>query len=140
MGQDLTFIVIDDNVIDILIYKLLLKSAFANANIIYFTDANDGLLYIRDNYPASSGNEAILLLDINMPGMNGWEFLKEFEKLKTDTKKQIRIFLVSFFVNNENGKLAYSDPNVELIVSKPLTREKILALFKPSGTQSRMPA
>ncbi|MGZ3862206.1 MAG: response regulator [Bacteroidia bacterium] len=135
MQRQLTFIIIDDNVIDILIYKLLLKGIFANARIIYFMEAQAGLAFIKENYPLTSLTETILLLDLNMPGMNGWEFLKEFEQLKEDLRRQIRICIVSFYANEENEKLALLSPNVDLLISKPLSKEKVLEIFNACTIQ-----
>ncbi|MGZ3866958.1 MAG: response regulator [Bacteroidia bacterium] len=129
MQQNFTFIIVDDNIIDILIYKLVLKNIFPNAPIIYFTETKDGLDFIKDNYPKKSKGETILFLDLNMPVINGWEFLKEFERFDENTKRQIQIHIISFYANSENKKSADDDRNVESMITKPISKEKILTII-----------
>ena len=124
-----TFIIIDDNVIDILTHKIVLKAKLAAPNIVDFTCAQNALQYIEENYSKGIINKTILLLDLNMPGMNGWEFLERFKKLDKKIKSQIKIFIVSFSIDPKNEERSALDPDVELFISKPLNREKLTHLF-----------
>jgi len=124
-----TFIIIDDNVIDILTHKIVLKAKLIDPNIIDFTCAQNALQYIEENYSKNGLNKTILLLDLNMPGMNGWEFLERFKKLDKKIKNQVKIFIVSFSIDPKNEERAALDPYVELFISKPLTKEKLTRIF-----------
>jgi response regulator RpfG family c-di-GMP phosphodiesterase len=125
-----TFIIVDDNVIDILIHKKILKAGVNNPNIIDFICAERALSYIRSTYSKKSNDSAILLLDLNMPGMSGWEFLEYFDKLDEKIKSRIKIFIISFCIDPQSKVQANLNPNVELFISKPLNKEKISEIIK----------
>lgn len=125
MEHETTCIIIDDNVIDILIHKMVLKARLNKPTIIDFVCAKKGLEYIKENYPKKSGTPTILLLDLNMPNMNGWEFLEQFEKMDRKIKSQIKIFVVSFYIDSKSKEIPDLNRNVTLFVPKPLNREKI---------------
>ncbi|HET6555828.1 MAG TPA: response regulator [Prolixibacteraceae bacterium] len=65
----------------------------------------------------------ILFLDINMPGMNGFEFLEEFKKLDEKLKSSVVIVLLTTFLNSEDRKRALQYKEIKEILIKPLTIE-----------------
>ena len=83
--------------------------------------------------PVLSGQQAIMaaladppdliLLDINMPGMNGWEFLYEYSRLDTDIKSGIIVVMLTTSDSPETKAKAMSWDSVSDYVTKPLTRE-----------------
>ncbi len=71
-----------------------------------------------------------ILLDINMPIMNGWEFLDEYKRLNIDPAGKCKIFIISSSVFSNDINKARSYPLVKDFISKPLNVEKIKELFK----------
>ena len=65
----------------------------------------------------------MLFLDINMPIMTGWEFMKEFEKLNTLIKDQIFIYILSSSIDQEDKLKAKNHPDVVDYIEKPLSAE-----------------
>ena len=72
----------------------------------------------------------IIFLDINMPVMNGWEFLDEFKRLNIDPAGKCKIYIISSSVFSNDINKARSYPLVKDFISKPLNVEKIVELFK----------
>lgn len=72
----------------------------------------------------------LIILDANMPVMNGWEFLEAFEK-KFDhaIKKKITIIMLTSLDIEETVERAMSDPNVSDTAQKPLSDFKFRALI-----------
>jgi CheY-like chemotaxis protein len=66
-------ILVDDDPINNLVTKRLLQKINPNLEIVDFTNAIDALEHLK------SSRIDLILLDINMPEMNGWEFLNELE-------------------------------------------------------------
>jgi CheY-like chemotaxis protein len=71
-----------------------------------------------------------IFLDINMPIMNGWEFLEEYKRLNIDPLGKSKIFIISSSVFSNDINRAKSYPIVKSFVSKPLSVEKIKELFE----------
>ncbi|HSU49679.1 MAG TPA: response regulator [Segetibacter sp.] len=67
----------------------------------------------------------IIFLDINMPVMNGWDFLEEFEKIRSRFISLPRIYLLSSTVDPEDYKKAKKFSLVEDFISKPLSKEAL---------------
>ena len=83
--------------------------------------AIDYLATVRENGPIPK----IIFLDINMPVMNGWDFLEEFDKVKSGFQQLPRIYLLSSTVDPEDYKKAKKFSLVEDFISKPLSREAL---------------
>ena len=71
-----------------------------------------------------------ILLDINMPIMNGWEFLDEYKRLNIDPLGKCKIFIISSLVFSNDINKARSYNLVNDFISKPLNVDKIIELFK----------
>ncbi len=65
----------------------------------------------------------LILLDINMPVMNAWEFLNEYSSYSQSVKKRFRIAVITSSINPEDEVKAYSFPDVLDYIQKPLSPE-----------------
>lgn len=65
----------------------------------------------------------MILLDLNMPRLNGWEFIQEYRKIKSHLNKPIVIVILSTSPNPDDVKRSEQMPEIAAFVSKPLTRE-----------------
>jgi response regulator of citrate/malate metabolism len=77
IGNATTFVIIDDDDITITLTRRLIKQFNKDFEVINYKDARQAIKHFKDF--GTSKNE-IILLDINMPIFNGWDFLEEFEK------------------------------------------------------------
>ncbi len=72
----------------------------------------------------------LLILDTNMPVMNGWEFLSAFEeKIDTTTKENTTIVMLTSLDLDNSVQKAMNDPNVSDTEQKPLSDLKFRALI-----------
>jgi CheY-like chemotaxis protein len=71
---------------------------------------------------------SIILLDLNMPIMSGWEFLERFEELDEIIKKQVKIYILSSSVDPRDKERAGKNKDVEDYIVKPLTKEIVLEI------------
>ena len=74
--QQLHFIIVDDDAINNLLCQLIIEQQHPNAVIETFTDPQLALQHISSNTHGAIMSKAIILLDINMPVISGWDFLK----------------------------------------------------------------
>src|SRR6185312_7157193 len=127
MNNPRDFIIIDDDAINNRLCRKVIEKVYPNASITDFTRAQDGFEHITKTYSSAprDASKTILLLDINMPIMNAWDFLEAYEKLDARIKDQISIYMLSSSVDKADMARAQSNKYVEYYLIKPLTKESI---------------
>lgn len=124
------FILVDDDWISNYLNKLTLE-AFGAANHIYSTTVGEEAVeYISNLYRNDLRNDDIsvfVFLDINMPGMDGFDVLDALQKNPDDLFYKIKFFLLSSTHNRTDLDRINNYKNVGFI-EKPLTTEKLEAL------------
>jgi CheY-like chemotaxis protein len=128
--QTLThFIIIDDDSISNFICRKFIQIMVPDANVEGFTDPQEGIEHIQSTYPRPNAEEVILFLDINMSVLSGWDVLDKFMTFSEQTKQQFKVFMLSSSINTEDKQKASSKPMVSGFIEKPLTIDKLQALF-----------
>ncbi|TLU99493.1 response regulator [Dyadobacter luticola] len=114
----LNFYLIDDSTFDLFIYeKLLIKSGITE-NVKTFNSAREALKHIL-----SAGTdlpEVIILLDLQMPDMNGFDFIEEYDHLPEYLRDKIRIFMLSSTIDTRDIEKAKASPHIIDLLPKPL--------------------
>lgn len=125
-----SFIVIDDDPLNNTICRLTIKKALGVTDVKTFTDPIEGLGYVTNEYPAIIDNSrpTFLFLDINMPIMNGWEFLEKYDLLSAEIKSSIRLYILSSSVDDRDIEKANANKNIVTYLAKPITKEIIAEL------------
>ena len=121
---------VDDDEINNFITVKLIKKAYPDAVLSAFLNGHlaiDKLKNIITNNPENIPD--FILLDINMPVMNGWEFLEEYKVLNIDADKKITIYILSSSVFSNDIDKAKSYESVANFISKPLNLESIKEVF-----------
>ncbi len=130
-NQPVHILLIDDDEINNFISIKLIKKALSNAEISSCLNgklAIEQLTEMQQNSPEKLPD--FILLDINMPIMNGWEFLDEYKRLNIDTTGKSKIFIISSSVFSNDISRARSYPLVKNFISKPLSVEKIREMLE----------
>jgi CheY-like chemotaxis protein len=71
----------------------------------------------------------VLLLDINMPLMSGWEFLERFDNMKDEVKNLFRIYILSSSVDPRDKQRSYANKNVKAFLVKPLVKDNVVDIL-----------
>jgi CheY-like chemotaxis protein len=71
----------------------------------------------------------LIFLDINMPAMDGWEFLDEYKKLKKESHGRVIVVMLTTSLNPDDKVKASSIPEISGFESKPLTEEKLKSIL-----------
>lgn len=115
-----TIFLVDDDPINNLINKRLLGKVGIADNIIEFLEGEEALSKLNDVDP----NESLLIfLDINMPVLNGWEFLNKYQEMHSN--RSDKIVILSSSIDYQDRFKAQGYPIVSGFLEKPLTLDKI---------------
>lgn len=124
MNQFDSIFLVDDDPINNLINKRLLGKTGASASIKEFLEGENALQLISQ---LSSDHRLLVFLDINMPVMNGWEFLNQYQELFPNRKD--KILILSSSIDFQDRQRAKEYEVVTGFLEKPLTLEKIADFF-----------
>lgn len=128
--RPVNIMLVDDDEINNFITVKLIKKAYPDAILSTFLNgrlAIDKLKNLLQNTPDNLPD--YILLDINMPVMNGWEFLEEYKTLNFDLDRRITIYILSSSVFSNDIDKAKSYESVANFISKPLNLEAIKEVF-----------
>ena len=119
-------LLVDDDLTVNYFHKRLLQSFFDKDKIetcLNGKQAIDMLTKMKETNDKE--DHVIILLDLNMPVMNGWEFLAEFHYLKEELKFSSTIYIVTSSLNPEDKNNCISNADVKKYLSKPMSKKDI---------------
>jgi CheY-like chemotaxis protein len=126
-----TIFLIDDDEMFNFINENVIRMAGFKCDIKCFTSAEIALKKIEEFLAGSEPDEntiSVIFLDINMPGMDGWEFLEEYKKLPESSIAKCKSFIVSSSIDPADIERSKTYSVVSDFISKPLTVKKLDAL------------
>jgi CheY-like chemotaxis protein len=125
MKRQSTILLVDDDDIFIFLTRKMLASTGMAQRVIVYKDAADAITFLQDNNDDIDALPDVILLDLNMPGMNGWQFLQAYEHTLHNLKKIPRLYVVSSSIANEDAEKAKACIGVMGYISKPFSLETL---------------
>lgn len=129
------FIIVDDDPWNNKICAINIRKALGAVHIYSFQLAGDGLSFIEKEF-VKEVQPTILFLDINMPEINGWQFLEQFENFSDHLKDNITIYMLSSSINYSDIEKAKANKLVKDFISKPLLKDTVLMVACNNVTKS----
>ena len=122
MNKKLTIAIIDDDIIFHFIFSKLMEKLQVANEVLIFSDGKEAIDFINSNINNLDKLPDIIFLDINMPVMNGWQFLDRYKLL--EMKKKIMIYIVSSSNNPDDIIDAKAILEVSDYLVKPIKAEQ----------------
>lgn len=119
----------DDDVFVFLTTRLLEKHKLVDF-IKIFDNGYDALVFIKENLGNIEALPDIILLDLSMPIMDGWQFLDEYVKINPKIGKKITIYICSSSISPDDVVRAKAINAVSDFIIKPMTKEKLIEMIK----------
>ena len=125
----INYMLIDDREIDLFINQKIIEKFSTESNFKTFTKAKLALEYLDSLYNQASLESMffpdIILLDINMPEMNGFQFLNKFSELNSEKLNTIKIYMLSSTTNLKEIIDAEQHSACSGFIDKPLSVRRI---------------
>jgi len=112
------FILIDDNRLDNLVNTKVVEKSGLALSIKVFTSAIDALEYFLE---VPLIEDLIILVDVQMPMMNGFEFLEKLNEKRKDITDSAQIYMLSSSIHDSDTEQAAEFPFVTMFLHKPFT-------------------
>ena len=130
---------IDDDEPTNFLNKLLVEEMACAEHVQVVTSGIEALEYLTGTGSFRNNDHPrpdLIFLDINMPGMDGWEFLQHYQKLPSNQKANIVMVMLTTSLNPDDEKTARKNIEISGFENKPLQPEvikKILNQFFPEA-------
>lgn len=141
----LRIVILDDDAFDnslcMLYFKRILHSV--DFDIVGFTNPVEGLQYIETEFEKHAVR-TIVLLDLSMPLLNGWEVLHRLEKLPPQFASYLSVYILSYSIHHDDVQKSEDSPLVKSYLVKPLTDhlaylyESIVEVDLPATVQEKV--
>lgn len=126
--KQMNVFLVDDDKLFIFLTKKTIKATEVITNIKEFGDGLEAISYLRDIAGDAEQLPDLILLDLSMPVMDGWEFLEEYMKLQLD--KKIKLYIFTSSISPHDVERAKSIGVVSDFIVKPLDKEQIVQILK----------
>ena len=128
MKKKLNFILlVDDDVEDNYFHQIVINEMNITERIEVALNGVEALNFLKKE---NQTHPDLIFLDINMPKMNGWEFLQAYKEFKADQKAEVVVVMLSTSINPSDKERAEQFPDIIGFNSKPLTEEIISEILE----------
>jgi CheY-like chemotaxis protein len=119
-------LLVDDNSHDNIFHQIIIKKMNITNRIDIVLNGLEALAYLkRENQVPPE----LIFLDINMPKMNGWEFLEQYKHLDAKQKSRVVIMILTTSANPDDIQKAKEIKEVTGFETKPLTEEMLRGIL-----------
>jgi CheY-like chemotaxis protein len=126
-----TVLLVDDDNMTNYLHQRVISKAEICADVKVAKNGQEGIeiLVELNQILTSKDDEVVVFLDLNMPILDGWGFLREYEIQKEKLQFNIKIFVLSSSINPDDKARAEENKYVAQYVYKPLTSSSLQSLL-----------
>ncbi len=112
---------IDDDELTNYVNEVIVEEADCTDKLVTVDSGQDALGYLNSVTKQEAPRPDLILLDVNMPAMNGWEFLEEYKRLGHELLQHTVVVMLTTSFNPEDEEMAKSIGEISDFKNKPLT-------------------
>lgn len=127
--------IIDDDPIFVYSTKRIMKEVDFSDEIMVYNNGQDAIEAIEDIVESGESIPPIIFLDLNMPIMNGWEFLDEFVKIPNPNREKTVIYIISSSIDPRDLERIKNYEIVDNYILKPVVREDLHTVLNNIGIE-----
>lgn len=128
---DIACIIDDDKMFTYILSRQMKVIDFCE-NLLIFHNGLEALKYLKPILESPDILPDVILLDLNMPVMDGWQFLDEFTKF--NISKKVTVYIVSSSIDTVDHDRAATYKGVSHFYVKPITRDNLVEILKEMNT------
>jgi CheY-like chemotaxis protein len=121
---------IDDDDIYVFLTKKTILRVMEEVDVEVFSDGLKAITHLKKIQNQPELLPDVIFLDLNMPVMDGWEFLEEYEELAPSFARTNELYIVSSSISPHEMERSKSINSVSEFIIKPLVKEKFLEILK----------
>ncbi|QJD94395.1 response regulator [Mucilaginibacter robiniae] len=122
--------IIDDDMLFVFLTKKMIQTIGFTADITEFQDGLEGLEHLKKISSQKEQLPDLIFLDLNMPVMDGWEFVEEFKTIQPDLAKKVKLYIFSSSISPYDIERAKELSVVDDFIIKPLTQDKFMNIMQ----------
>jgi CheY-like chemotaxis protein len=123
-------LLIDDDEPTNFLNRLTLEQAGCARDIRIAQSGQEALDYLRNCGSSGAPRPDLIFLDINMPAMDGWEFLEKYRLLPAEQKAEIVLIMLTTSLNPDDEVRTQAIPEVSGFENKPLSQQRVTHLLE----------
>jgi len=116
---------IDDTEVDAFISKRMLTGSQFASDIMEFNSAKKALEYLEENSQHPTSLPQFIFLDINMPAMDGFDFMEKFRQLPDSVIQNCKVVMLTSAIKEEDIQRINNDHHIIKYLIKPLSGEQL---------------
>ncbi len=125
-----TACIIDDDPIFIYGTKRLMTEVDFCENVLVFENGQDAIDGLNEITASGEKLPSVIFLDLNMPIMNGWEFLEDFVKITNHNREKVTIFIISSSVDPRDLERVKNYKVVNNYILKPISSNDLRSVLE----------